>query len=221
MPSFSLSQLRSAVRTLGDYDNSAVMTDAFVDDSINKALAELFELVTDAFEGYYTTTGTVTTADGEETVALPADFYDLRALDRDLGDNAFEPLERITLAQSYRYAGSSIPRAYMLHGGTAPGTIRLWPIPNDAYDLRITYDPLFSPLVDDEDTFDFRNGWEEYVIQAALLRLDQREERPLGDRMQVIERSKARIVAAAKKRDSAGPEYLTLPNGAGPYRGDW
>ncbi len=221
MPSFSLSQLREKVRVLGDYPPSEVMTDTFVDESVNQGLAELFELVTDSWEGFYTVVGTVTTTADTETVALPADFFELRALDRDLGDNEFAPLERITFSQTYRFSGSSIPRAYMLHGGTAPGTIRLWPVPDGAYDLRITYDPLFTPLVDDEDEFDFRNGWEEYVITAALYRLDEREERPLGDRLAKLQRLETRIRASAKKRDSAGPEYLDAPSGRRPYRGDW
>lgn len=221
MPSFTLLELRDQVRTIGDYANSSVMTDAFVTDSINKALAELYELVTDTFQGYYTTTANVVTVAGVQNVALPTDFYALRALHRVVDSERFAAMRRVNLIEADRYSGQSTPVAYMLWGGTAPGTIRCLPIPDGVYTLRVTYDPLFLPLVADEDAYDFRNGWEELVIQLALLRLDQREERPLGDRMAVIERHKARIIGSAFKRDESEPEYLEPRRGSNALPWEW
>lgn len=209
MPAFTLIQLREAVRTKGDYPSSAVMTDAFVTQAINEALAELVELVSDQFQGYYDTTSTVVTVAGTQTVNLPSTMLNLRALDRQIATDRHTPLSRISLTQSYAYQGRGAPRAYTLHGGTAPGTIRLFPVPDAVYTLRVTFESLFTALSADGDSFDFRNGWEEYVHQAALLRLDAREERPLGDRMALIERAKERIIRSASKRNSAEPEYLT------------
>lgn len=202
--------MRNAVREVGDYPLSQVMTDAFVTDSINKALAEFYDLVSGTFEGFYDKTATVATVAGTQTVNLPSDFYNLRAIDRQLDAENFSPLTRLVFRDTYSYGGRGIPSGYMLHGGTAPGVMRLWPIPDSVYTLRVTYEPLFAQLAADGDTFDFRNGWEEYVIHAALLRLDAREERQLGDRMALIERAKQRILTSAEKRNSAEPDYLTL-----------
>lgn len=219
MPVFTLAELRAAVRTLGDYDNSAKMTSAFVDDCINKAMAELYEIVTDTFQGQYTKTSTGVTVSGTQTVSLPVDFCNLRALDRSLGNDNYAEIRRVNLIESRRHGGRGTPVGYMLHGSTQPGldggTLRLFPIPDGVYTLRFTYDPLPPTLAADGDDFDFRNGWEEYVIHAALLRLDTREERPLGDRIALIERHKERIKGSAFKRDSAEPEYLTARGGHG------
>lgn len=212
MPSFTLSQLRDSVRDLGDYRNSSVFTDVLLTEFINEAIAELFELVTGQFEGYYDTSTTVTTTAGVQTVDLPADLYILRALDRELDAERHAPLSRIGYGDTYRYQGRGSPRAYMLWGGSTssqPGTARLFPVPDAVYTLRVTYQPLFTPLSADGDTFDFRNGWQEMVFQAALLRCDQREERPLNDRLALIERAKERIISSAGKRNSAEPEHLT------------
>lgn len=211
MPSFTLASLRSKVRRLGDYQNSGPMSDAFVDESINEALAELVDLVGDVFQDHFLTTATVATVAGTQTVNLPSDFYDLRALDRQVSTDQHVPLRRIQLLQATRYGGRGTPRGYMLHGGASPGTIRLFPIPDGVYTLRVTYDPLFTALAADADSFNFRNGWEEYVLHAALLRLDMREEKPVGERMGMIEKAKARIIGSAAKRNSAEPEYLTMP----------
>ena len=215
MPAWTLLQLREAVRTKGDYPSSPVMTDAFVTQSINEALAELYELVSDQFQGHYDTSSEVVTVAGTQTVNLPAAMLNLRALDWKRATDHYTPLRRISMTQSYAYQGRGLPSAYMLYGGTAPGTIRLFPVPSAVYTLRVTYEPLFTALASDSDSFDFRNGWEEYVHQAALLRLDAREERPLGDRMGLIDRARQRIIGSAGKRNSAEPEYLsTWPEGS-------
>lgn len=210
MPSKTLAQLRTAIRNKGDYPVSLVFTDTVVTGYVNEAIAELVRIVGSAYEGYYDTTATVSTVAGTQTVNLPSDFLKLRALDRQIDSEHFTPLDRVTLKETYSMGGRGMPRGYMLHGGTAPGVIRLWPIPDAVYTLRVTYEPLFTQLTSDGDTFDFRNGWEEYVHQAALLRMDAREEKPLGERMQLIARAKMDIEAEANTRDSAEPDYLTL-----------
>lgn len=215
MASKTLLQLRTAIRDAGDYSNaSGIYTNTpFPDDVVtryvNEALAELYEIVSDQFQGYYDTTATAVTVAGTQTVNLPASFYELRALDRQVETERYVPLRRINLIEQYRLQGRGAPLGYMLHGGTAPGTVRLFPIPDAVYTLRFTYEPLFTPLALDADSFDFRNGWEELVIQAALLRMDMREERSIGERMAMIERAKARIIGSAAKRNSAEPEYLS------------
>lgn len=96
----------------------------------------------------------------------------------------------------------------MLHGGTAPGTIRLFPMPDGVYTLRVTYEPLFTALADDADTFDFRNNWEEYVVELLALKIEMRENRSINERMVGVQRTRARIVGSAAKRNSAEPEHL-------------
>lgn len=219
MPTFTLSQLRSAIREKGDYPVSLSMTDVRVDAWINEAIAELVRVVGSAYEGYYDTTATVATVAGTPTVNLPADFLKLRAIDRqiDSAGEYFVPLQRLTQRDTYNYGGRGTPRGYILSGGTAPGTVKLYPIPDAVYTIRFTYEPLFEQLVADGDTFDFRNGWEDFVHHAALLRMDAREEKPLGERMQLIERAKQAIIAEANTRNSVEPDYLTLHVESSPW----
>lgn len=209
MPSKTLDQLCDEIRAKGEYDNSTTYTNSFLTAWVNEAIADLYDLVTDQFQGFYDKTGTVTTVAGAQTVNLPADFYELRALDRQVATDHHTPLRRISLIQSYDYQGRGVPEAYMLHGGTAPGTLRLWPVPDGAYTLRLTYEPLFTSLALDADSFDFRNGWEEYVHEAVLLKIDMREGKSINERMATLQRIRQRIVGSAAKRNSAEPEHLT------------
>lgn len=219
MPSRTLSDLRDRVRRLGDYENATnKITNALLTEFINYGIAELYDLITDTFEGFFLKTGTVTTSNGDQTVALPSDCAFLRALDRDHGDNRFSPLRRINLLQSYRYSGTGEPFAYMLHGddttvNSGPGTIRLWPIPDAAYSLRVTYDAIWTALSADGDTFFFHNHWEQFVVYTALVQVCLREERSAAEFQAMADRARERIVGSARKRNSAEPEYLT-PRGS-------
>lgn len=221
MTVYTLTQLRDQVRKLGDYENAPRITDVFVDDCLRKALAELYDLVTGAFEGEYTTVASLVTVAGEQTVELPDDFYELRALDRDYGDDRFAPLRRVTILETYRYPGRGAPYCYMLHRASAEtdsvGTARLFPVPDGVYTLRIVYDPLPPVLEDDDDSFDFRNGWEELLVHRALVRIDEREERPTGERLALIGKLEERVKKSAERRNSAEPEYLEPRRGLGAW----
>ena len=63
----------------------------------------------------------------------------------------------------------------------------------------------------DGDTIDVPNGWEDFIIHTALLKLDEREERPTGERLAAIERSRQRIIRAAEDRNTAEPDYIPFP----------
>jgi hypothetical protein len=210
MPTFTLAQIRTAIRELGDYPVSLVFSDSVVTRYVNEAIADLRRVVGTTYEGFYDTTSTVATAAGTQTVNLPSDFLSLRAIDRQLDSENFTPLDRLNFRDTYAYGGRGVPIGYMLHGGTAPGVVRLFPIPDAVYTIRFTYEPLFTQLVNDGDTFDFRNGWETYVHHSALLRMDAREEKPLGERLQLIERARQDILYEANNRNCAEPDYLTL-----------
>lgn len=213
MTAQTLAQLCSAIRENGELENAGTYTNAFLTRWVNQAIRDLVEIVSDQFAGYFDSTTTVATVAGTQTVNLPANFRDLRALDRQVAADRHAPLRRLTLGQTYAYQGRGAPRGYMLHGGTAPGTIRLFPVPDAVYTLRLTYEPVITPLALDADTFDFGNGWEDYVHQLVLLEIDLREERPVQERMVKIDRARQRIIGSAQKRNSAEPEYLVDWNG--------
>lgn len=105
------------------------------------------------------------------------------------------------------------------HGGGLPGRIRLWPVPDGVYTLRLTYAPVAQQLVAGADTIDLLPGGDRFVIYAALFELDEREGRPVADRQVQIDRAKARIKASAKQRNTGEPEYL-MPRSSGRWDED-
>lgn len=223
MTTVALSDLRSSIRLLGDFENSAKFTDAYLNEWINEAIEEYHEFVVDTYEGYYDKIDeTVVTTAGEQEVDLPLDFFRLRLLERKLGTDSYRPLDRVTLSNSSRFSGRGSPRGYSLYGSDStplPGMIRLWPVPDGVYTLRVTYVPVATTLEEDADEIDLLPGGRKFIVYQALVELDEREGRPINNRIAQVDRAKDRIKASAKQRDTAEPEYL-FPRDGGRWSED-
>lgn len=215
MTSFTLATLRTRVAALGDYTNSSVFTPTLLTEYVNEGIGEYRDLIDETFEGYFDKVGTVATVAGTATVALPADFLKARAIDV-LDSGEYRPLVKFAIAQTYRYTQRGTPDGYM----QIASNLELFPTPDAVYTIRLRYMPVATPLVGDSDAIDVPNGWEGLIIHVALLKCDEREERPLGDRLAIIDRYRQRVRSAAKTRNVAGPTYLPFP-GEGRSGGWW
>jgi hypothetical protein len=203
----TLSTLRARVRFLGTYENSSRFTDALVNAEINAALGELYETMADAWEGYFDTSSTVATVAAQEHVDLPATFWRLRGVDI-LISGKYRELTQIGFGERNHFQTSGRPQAYRTAAGGARGRLILYPTPNAVETIRINYVPTFTPFSADGDSFEFYTGFDDYIVTRTLLSLDQREERPLAERQQELERLRQRIVKAAGSRNAAEPPYL-------------
>lgn len=210
--SVTLASLRSLIRFRGDYLSSLTFTDAYLNLEIQAGWVELYELMDDVGEGWWSTEGTVTTAANTAYVAAPATCKRVIGVDI-LDGGSYRELRQVGPSDRNRYGSATgMPEAYRM---SARG-IELLPTPGAVYTLRVTFSPLCPAL--SESTPIELYGLEEYVVTAALLRLDQREERPLGERMAELERQRQRVVKAASKRKQQEPDYLNLRED---YGGDW
>jgi hypothetical protein len=200
-----LQTLEATVRFRGDYQNVRKFPSPDVCNEIQGSFAEFYELVANTHEGYWDTQANVTTTNNVAFVALPADCWRVQGVDRLDGTDYIE-LAQVAISERNRFGTmTDQPSSYRL---TARG-LDLLPTPDATYTLRVMYTPI-APLLQTAAMREWFNGWEDYVICAALLRLDQREQRPLSDRLATLERAKARIISGVTERRSAEPEYLRL-----------
>jgi hypothetical protein len=216
----TLSEFRTRVRQRANMEGTQFVTDSEVDGYVNASAAELYDVLVSRFEDYYLQSTTATVASGSDSMPLPADFYKLRGVDVDIGgryaslrsfnftdrneyDSDLQIFRRLAIRVRYRLQASGIKLA---PSEQAPGSYRLW------------YIPRLETLVDDADTFDGINGWEEYVVVDAAIKCLQKEESSTTD----LERQKAallkRIEAMAANRDAGEPERLVGPRNG---RTDW
>lgn len=210
MATVTLATMRETVRFRGTYENSVKFTPAHIDAEINASWAELYEVIADANEGYFDTTGTLATVANQQHVDLPADFWRLRGVDLLTGGRYYE-LRQVGIAERNSFQeASSLPVAYRTASGGARGRLLFYPTPSSAETIRVVYTPTYTPLSADGDTVEGYNDWTDYIICGALLRLDQREEKPLGERQQELARIRDRIVRGISQRRAAEPQYLRL-----------
>ncbi len=205
MAELTLKTLRDTLRFRGDYQNIRKFPDAAVNVEIQCAFGDLWQLVADTHEGWWDTDGTVTTTIGVNYVALPKTAWRVLAVDLLDGD-AYVEIPQVGVDQRNRFGtGTGRPLAHRL---TSRG-IELMPPPDSAYTLRVTFTPM-APSLAESQPREWYNGWEDYVIEGALLALDKREGKPLSDRLASLEVTAKKITAGATERRSQEPEYIPL-----------
>ncbi len=215
----TLAEIKQQVRDRTDQNNSEFIEDAELGRYINQSYKELYDLLVATFEDYYMKSPLeFTVADNENTYDLPEDFYKLRGLDAALSGGPQSEWQTVypfnfgernrndrninrtiygIITVSYRVIGD---RLEILPSNRASGDYRLW------------YTPRATDLVADTDVMDGVNGWEEYVIVDACIKVMQKEESDARMFMVQKEQLKTRIESMAMDRDSGSSEKITDVN---------
>lgn len=191
-------QLVTAIRQLTNTENGGSVSDAEVKDRVDEACLELYDLLTDSFEGYnnktfdFTLTGNTVAA---STVALPADTYKVLGLDRDPDTTRARTVRRLA---SFYERNSPDNLSYDLDGAN----LMVYTPARAAGNYRLHYVQLFTGLADDSTTLTQPMAtWELYVeLHAAMVILDKREmdSSSVANRLSVV---KQRVTVMARRRD--------------------
>lgn len=201
----TLAQLRSQVRVRGGYENSTDITDTVLDDLINSALPEVWDIITGKWLDYYTTSAAATVTIGTDSTPLPSDFYKLRKVEILQSDGRYRRLLPADLDvahtfqsvsnKAYRYR-EALDSLFLMPPAVATETLRIW---------YIKVAPVLAAAL---DTFDGINGYEALLVQHALRGCAKRQDLPTGEIDQEISRLTARVRTAADGRDATEAFYL-------------
>lgn len=184
MMTVTLANLKLRARRKADMENSAFISDAELLDLVNEAYCELYDVMTQAFERYYTTTTTFSTTPGTTAYALPGDFYKLLAVDLQSGNSY------ITM---YPYdeneRNSSTTTSYSIPTAT----------------IRMRYIPTAALFAVDSDARDFVNGWEALLVTDVAIMMLEKEESATDALERRRERQYRRLTEMAQNRDVGQP----------------
>lgn len=206
----TLIQLRTSVQIRGGYETSQDITTTVLNDIINEAIAELYDIIVAKWADYYTVlSSNIAIVANTASYAIPTDFYKLRKVEILISGSDFRKLYPHDLDVAHRYTSTGLSQAYRYR--LQAGNLVLVPTPTVAGTMRIYYIPFAARLTSDSDTFDGINNYEELVIQLALKRCKAREELDTSDIEREIERLSQRVRQSSDGRD-AEPFYLD-PNG--------
>jgi len=206
MASVTLLQLRTAAKQRADMENSSFISDTEANGLLNRSIAELYDLIISKYgEDYYVSSSTTAFTSGTDTYSLPSDFYKVVGVDYVISSTNKIPMKRfeffernnkdyqaLTYDQTYRYRllGSNI---------------LFTPIPNTTASFALWYVPLAQTLSADGDTLQGFNGWEEYVIIDAAIKMRIKEETDTTQLQQQKIDMIERLKSMTDNRDAAFP----------------
>lgn len=220
----TLSAFRDRARQRADMVNSRFVTDAELNTYINASIDELYDLlIASRGENYYVKSYSFTTSTNVDTYALPADFLKLMGVDyvtsttQAITLKAFRWQERNRFREPF-YNTRNYNLMYQVRGDN----LVFIPTPNGNQLIKLWYVPRAVDLTTDTASFDGINGWEEYVVIDAAIKMRVKEESPVEELMIAKQDMKARILSASSGRDSGEPARVvdTDSNYAG-FRNLW
>jgi len=160
----SLMDLRRAVRNRGSWLRNDI-TDAQLTEWINASIRAIIDMEIMICPEMFNTIADIHVVSGTSSYNLPVRLYRLTGVSVANSDNpeGFTNIERVPFDERYDYSllgTEKFDTRYIV----LAGKIELLPTPNWTDTLRISY--VISPLSlsNPTDTFDFKNGWQEWVI---------------------------------------------------------
>lgn len=214
--SVSFGSIIEQAQQRADLVNSSFITATEWQTMANASLSQLFEKLVEAYgSNYFVQTPHIFTTDGtNDAYALPSDFFKLLGVDLQLspyGQSSalgWVTIWRFNFAERNRYTLPNLVTiwgrtnlSYLLRGG------KLWlqPLPQGGQTLRLWYAPTFTPLVNDSDTFDGVNGWEEWAINDIAKKALVKEESDTSgvDGLQAVQND--RLQTIIENRDASAP----------------
>ena len=181
-------------------ENSADLTTTVLNEIVNEAIAELYDILKGKRDDRLVTSTTLATVVGVASVALPSDFYELRKLIivDSQAQSGFTRLRKVDLDSAHKFWQLYGKRyRYRLQGNL----LFLHPTPQAIESLTLYYIPYAPLLVADGDTFDGVSGYEELVTALGWRRCLVRQDLGTSEMDAEIQRLAARISSAADGRD--------------------
>ena len=204
----TLTQLQLQSRQRADKVGSGFILDSELIQYINNSYAELYDLLVGAYDNdYFLSEFPITTVGGTKFYDLPDGFYKLRGIDYNIAANhnltlrPFQWNERNKFQEGTYWAslvGLNGPR-YKISGNQ----IAFYPAPDGAFNLNLWYIPACPLLVAGTDTVDGVNGFEEYIIIDAAIKMLQKEESDVSILLAQKQAIIARINLMAENRDAS------------------
>ena len=187
-------------------DTSSIdLTAAVLNDFVNDALTETYDILVGRWADYYTKRGaSQTLAAGVDTYTLPTDFYKLRKVELSIGGR-WARLLPMDLDASHLYTEAGRPYRYRMQDRALVFSTPA----STAETFRLFYIPIRAELVTDQDvvTFDVPNELKLLLAIAWRECLDRQELDP-SPSLQKIDALTKTLRTAADSRDASEPFYL-------------
>lgn len=186
----SLVDLVGKIRKRANMENSQFVTDPEIKDYVNSSIADLYDLIcTHRGEQYFEKNTSVSIVNGQEAYDLPDDFYKVEVL---MSASGF-PIDTFDRREAFHKA---MPLKYNIMNNKLVVNRT-----DSSCEVKLYYIPLAPTLVLDDDTTDFYNGWERYVILDVAIICLNKEESDTSQLERELMKITERIESASNKND--------------------
>lgn len=210
MASVTLAQLKQRVRERADMVNSSFIADTELTSYINASYQELYDVLISTSQDNYITFASATITTGQ-TISLPSDFYLLVGLDKYTSAGEYYTVNKFNFSERNQILLDEI--RYRVNGAN----IRIEPEQNAAGVYKIWYIPLCTPLSASTDAVAGINGFEEYIIIDAAIKMLVKEESSTTTlekaKQQMLERIKRMNITRDVEPDTISDVSLREING--------
>lgn len=210
----TLAELRVQSRQRSDMESSQFVSDSELNSYINNSIAELHDILGDAYgsEYFVKSTADLPIVSGTDAYDLPDDFYELKGVDIKLMNQDWVNVQRFNFNERNRYSNFNIWDTtgltnvrYRIVGDS----LKFTPIPDVTAEYRIWYVPVATVLVNDTDELNDFNAYSEYVIVDAAIKMLQKEESDVTVLFAQKTALTTRIREKSQNRDAANSETIT------------
>lgn len=220
----TLADLRTKSRQRANKEGSGFIQNPELNGYINDSATKLYDLLVGAYgNDYYAKSASITTIFNQELYDVPEDFYKLLGIDYILGPQQFLTLKPYQFNERNRFRIGTFWNA--IRGVAGPryrltvNKLSFLPVPDAGYNLELHYIPACPVMVDDTDTFDGINGWEEFIILDAAMKMLKKEETDTSDLQREFDAITLRINTMAENRDAGQSFRVTDVRGNDGYGG--
>jgi hypothetical protein len=209
----TLGSLKLQARQRADQETSDFVSDSELNSYINSSLAELYDLLVAAYgeEYFLADPFQIAVTSGTTDYALPTDFYKLKGVDAKITGSDYVNVRPFNFNERNRTQDES----NLLYGGTnlryriMGSKIKFTPKPSATTAVQIWYVPVSPTLVLDTDTFNDVNGFSEYVVVDAAIKMMQKEESDVSVLMNQKAQLMKRLEAMMSNRDAGSAESIS------------
>lgn len=244
----TLGQIRLQAQQRADRVNSQFLTKSEWNSNINKAMFELYDLLTTVYEDYFIATpiqfvtdgvtyqytlpngsNTFLNANNLSQIITPQPFYKLIGVDLAVQNvnNGYVSINKFNFIDRNKFVypntSSTIYGVFNMQYRVMGSNIQFMPTPSANQGIRLWYIPRLTELLQDTDTTTMGiSGWAEYVVvRAAIYALAKEESDTSGLERQLIF-LKQRIEETAANRDAGMPDTISdARSNAGGYGDGW
>ena len=209
----TLAELRTRARQRADMEESQFVSDSELNGYINNSIAELHDILVQSYSSdYYISSYSFNTVSQQDSYDLPDDFYKLRGVDAALNGNDPYTLRPFNFNERNRFRNFgvwSLLGIANIRYRIVGNQLTFSPTPDGVTAITLWYVPVATELVADTDELRDFNGYNEYIIIDAAIKMAQKEESDVS----VLAAQKAAIIqrlnAAAQNRDIGSSESVS------------